>query len=283
MYDIEEAPEEFSEALTEWARAQRRLREPLRPHMLTDAWIAGLVAGTRLKVEHGKAWAGKYSRPLPFVIEMPCPFDHRTEDHRDYAKVRLIMEDDGWVTLDPDSPCPKCTEGVLERWALTCPRCEAGEDHEMHYPDHGPLDVLALYDGISADYDRNADGFDASPVAHVMREFVRLGRVAAARWWLEHTEEAARSIPRGVTDRQAFVSERLEWARGVIDSIPKKTRKAVSSKPVMTAESGADWLDAQGIPSGGEKATWALVKDMPGCPAQSVIFAAVKVRKSRAT
>jgi len=220
-----------------------------------------------------------YPRKLPLVIEGRCPFGHRTEDRTDYAKVRFIVDDDWWLTLDPASPCTHCTREALERWALTCPLCEAGVDHERHYPNHAPLDVLAMYDGL--DYDDTAGGFDASPIAWVMREFVRQARIASARWWVERTEEAAQSAPPAVADQQRFVADRIAEAREVLGAQPKSAK--ASSRPLMTPESGAAWLDKNQVPVVGEKATWAQVRDLPACPAQSVIYAAVKLRKSRTT
>jgi len=277
-----EAPEEFADALSEWAYALHLLHEPLRAVTLANAWIAGLVAGG-IKAANGTVWgAGKYSRKLPFVIEFPCPFDHRTPDEYDYARVRLVIRDNGWWSLDPASPCQKCNADAIAAWLLACPLCEAGEDSERHYPDHSPLDVFGGYD-IDGDYD-DSRGFDASPVSWVVREFERLRVVAAARWWIGHTEEAAARLPRwSESVRQRYVSGRLAWARGVLASTPKARKAAVSSKPMMTPEAGVVWLDEQKIPAGGEKATWARVKDLPGCPAQSVIYAAVKLRKSRTT
>lgn len=272
-------PEQLAEVLFDLRAVMRRFGEVLTDEKVTDTYIAGLVAATGQKWDHGKVWGGKHPRPLPFVIEGRCPFGHRTEDRTDYAKVRFIVDDDWWLTLDPASPCTHCTREALERWALTCALCEAGVDHERHYPNHAPLDVLEMYDG--PDYDDSAGGFDASPIAWVMREFVRQARIAAARWWIEHTEEAAQSLPRGAVDPQRAISDRLAEAREVLGAQPRATK--VSSKPMMTAENGAAWLDKNEVPRVGEKATWAQVKDMPGCPAQSVIYAAVKLRKSRTT
>lgn len=269
-------PEELAEVLSDLSTAMRRLGEVLTDEKVTAAWIAGLVAANGAKWEHAKVWSGGpkgYPRPLPFVIEGPCPFGHRTEDRTDRAKVRFIVEESGWLTLDSASPCTHCTRQQLERWALTCPLCEAGVDHERHYPHHDPLDVLAMYDGI--DYDDSAGGFDASPVAWVMREFARLAKIAAARWWTEHTEEAARGLS------EPHTAARLSDAQEALGAIPRSTGRPM--KPMMTAESGAEWLDKNQVPSMGEKATWAAVKALPGCPAQAVIYAAVKLRKSRAT
>lgn len=292
MNDIE-MPDEFSDILSEVANAYYRLREPLTDKKITDTWIHGLVAATKLAYGHAKVWNGKFMRPLPYVIEGPCPLGHRTENQYDDATVRLVARQGGWWSYDPASPCPECTANDLRLWMASCPRCLAGEDSERHYPFHAPLDVAAFYDLSEIGYrnkpegfeyiELDGGGFDASPLAWVMREFVKLGEVAAARWWIEHTEEAAQNTPRGI-ERQRLVSDRLTWSRGVLDAAPKKQQKArAASKPMMTAESGAAWLDTQGIPSGGEKATWERVKGLSGCPAQSVIFAAVKVRKRRTT
>lgn len=290
--DEVDLPSEFEDALWDWGTALRRLREQLTDEMITAAWLRGIVAGTRLKFEHAKVWnGGKYPRKLPFVIEGPCPLGHRTDDRTDYAKVRFIIEESGWMSRDPQSQCSRCGPEDLERWALTCPRCEAGEDHERHYPAHSPLDVAAIYDIDHAgkpdgfEYD-GAGGFDDSPVAWVMREFVRLARIAAARWWLEHTEDAVTEWQGSQRireeDRQRVVSKILADSREVLGSASKGSSRA-PVKPSMTPEAAAEWLDANGIAACGEKATWALVKDLPGCPAQAVIYAAVKVRKSRIT
>lgn len=276
---VVQMPEELAEVLFDLSAVMRRFGEVLTDEKVTDTYIAGLIAATGQKWAHAKVWGGKYPRPLPFVIEGRCPFGHRTEDRTDYATVRFLVDEDWWLTLDSASPCTHCTREALERWALTCPLCEAGMDHEKHYPNHAPLDVLAMYDGL--DYDDTAGGFDASPIAWVMREFVRQARIAAARWWIEHAEEAAHSAPLGIADRQRFISDRLADAREVLGAQPKVRSK--HSKPVMTSEIGAAWLDKHDVPIAGEKATWAQVKDMPGCPAQAVIYAAVKLRKSRTT
>ena len=296
-------PDELAEVLHDLSAVMRRFGEVLTDQQVTDTYIAGLTAATGQKWEHAKVWSGGtkgHMRPLPFVAQGRCPFGHRTEDRTDYANVRFIVDDDWWLTLDPASPCTHCTREALERWALTCPLCEAGMDHERHFPNHAPLDVLADYDlseepcddypgvdysGKPDDFeytDMEDGGFDASPIAWVMREFVRQAKVAAARWWIEHTDEAvAEFVPLGIQDRQRFISDRLVEAREVLGAQPKITR--ASSKPMMTPEAGAAWLDKTRVPVMGEKATWAQVKDLPGCPAQSVIYAAVKLRKRRTT
>lgn len=292
MNDIE-MPDEFADELSEVAEAYYRLREPLTDKQITKTWIAGLLAATRRECGHAKVWNGKYPRPLPYVIELPCPLGHRTADQYDDASVRIVIREAGAWSYDPASPCPKCTADDLRRWMVTCPLCVAGEDSERHYPFHASLDVAAFYDLSEIDYsdkpegfeytELNGGGFDASPLAWVVREFVKLRQVAAARWWLEHTDEAAQSAPRSI-DRQRLVSNRLSWARGLLDAVPNKQQKAgTAPKPMMTAEDGAEWLDTQGIPAGGEKATWERVRGLRGCPAQSVIFAAVKIRKARTT
>lgn len=47
-------PDEFEDALGAWGQALSLLNEMIRPHVLSDAWIGGLVAGG-MKAEHAKA------------------------------------------------------------------------------------------------------------------------------------------------------------------------------------------------------------------------------------
>lgn len=275
-----DVPEAVSTALSEWAYALYLLGERLRPHTLAEAWIRGLVTAG-IRAEHARVWTGKYPRDLPFVVEMPCPFGHRTPDRYDYAKVRLIVEDSGWPSLDPASGCGECTPNELARWLLTCPRCEADEDSDDHGPGHGLWDEL--FGGVVLD--------DASPVGWVMREFGRLATIAEARWWVERYEEAAGAVwrtaqarvdPEEVTAR--YIAAKHSGALAILEAQPKAKGSSGAAKPTMKTEDGAAWLDKQEVPvTLGEKATWARVKDVAGCPPQSVIYAAVKLRKRRAT
>lgn len=282
-------PEEVEDVLWSLGQAFWRLRETLRPHRMTEAWIAGLVAAG-YKAGAAKEWgSGKFPRALPFVIEMECPFGHRTEDRRDYAKVRLIIEDNGWWSLDPKSPCPRCTPTDVERWLLTCARCEAGEDCERHYPAHSPLDVTGGYDlpDAEVDYDDSGRGFDAAPLAWVLREFLRLAKIAYARWWIERTDEAAEVslMDRRVSDdyRQRYISNQLASAREVLGAVPQRGRRAVEAPKRTTAEVGA-WLDEYGVPTDATvRQAWELVKAVPGRPAKNAIEAALSARKSSGT
>ncbi len=287
-------PDEFSDVLSYVAHEHYRLREPLTDRQVTETWIHGLVAATKLTYGHAKVWSGKYTRPLPYVIEGPCPLGHRTENQYDDARIRLVTRQGGWWSYDPESPCPKCTANDIRVWLATCPRCLAGEDSERHFPFHSPLDLANGYDIDHSDKPNDFEyveidggGFDASPLAWIMREFVKLGEVAAARWWSEHTDEAAAEWQGSriirEADRQRFISERLAWTQRVLDAAPVKKKGSAAPKRAMTPEATADWLDAQEIPLLGEKATWERAKNLPGCPTQAVIFAGVKVRKARTT
>lgn len=275
--ELSDVPAPVTDALEMWGRALMLLHEPLRPQMLTDAWVAGLVAA-RVGAEHVtvKEWGpGKFPRhrKLPFVLQFPCPFGHRTEDKYDIATARLIVEDSGWWSLDPESPCPRCTASALRDWLLTCPRCEAGEDSDRHDPEHWALDVFDL------------DGdHDASPVAWVLREFGRLARVATARYWLDHPEEAAGNLP-GVSeaDRQRFIANQLARARVTLGAVPRKGASIAASK---LSEGDVDaWLTDHGVPDDATvRSAWALVKDIEGRPAKNVIERILSERtKRRAT
>jgi hypothetical protein len=298
-----EMPEQFSDAIWYLSQAMARLDEPLTDAKLTEIWRLGLRrAGIRAERAKG-AWNGKYRPELPFVLEFPCPFEHRTPDRYDVASVRIIIEHVAWWSLDPASPCTECGAHAIARWLPTCPRCVAGEDSARHYPDHDAFDVTGTYE-IPYNHDRDFEyddtgGFDASPVSWVAREFLRMTLIARARWWVEHTEEALdahRAAGMSESVRQAVRRRQLEWARDVLATQPK-ARGASSSgaapkeKQTMTTGEAVAWLDAltdsAGVPlvaaTHGEKATWAAVKTLPGCPAQSVVYGAVKLRKRRAT
>ena len=280
-----EIPEAFADVLSEVAEAYYRLREPLTDEKVTDTWIAGFVAATKLKYGHARAWVGGpkgYSRQLPFVIEGRCPLGHRTADQYDYATIRIVIRQGGAWSYDPASPCPECTAESIRDWMVTCRRCLAGEDSERHYPFHAALDLTTFYVPQLMDYsDKPADfeyveieggGFDASPLAWIAREFMRLGQAAAARWWLEHPEEAAETLPSG-PDRQRLMSERLAWAREVLGALPAKSAagKPDSSSRFDTPEKVAKWLgelrdgdDNEAVPaSASTRAAWEVVKDFP--------------------
>lgn len=277
-----------ADAVREWAHTLLRLREPLRPSMLTDAWIAGLVAA-RVGAAHVtvKEWGTSRwpsHRPLPYVLRFPCPLGHRTPDRRDDASVSIIIEENGWFSLDPESQCPDCTAKGIRDWLLLCPRCEAGEESERHDPDHWALDVF----DIDGDH-------DASPLSWVLREFGRLAMIATARWWLDHTEEALNSEPlayRSPEMRERLRAAQVMWAQGVIDSLPKPKAKAKASKEkldaagsaVMTVEEGAVWLDTVGVPvTATQREALRLTESMPERPSKQIIEKAVTLRKSRAT
>ena len=285
MSDVEEVPESFAEAIEELAQTLYRAGVPLTPSMLTHLWVAGLVAA-RLGAEHvtvkewkpGKRWPE--FRNLPYVLKFPCPGDHRTEDRRDDPWVSIIIEENGWFSLDPQSECTKCTAQSIRDWLLTCPRCEKGEDSERHDPLHWALDVFDI-DG----------GYDASPLAWIMLEFGREARRALARWWLDHTEEALDSDPiasRSTENRERLRVSQVAWAQRVIESQPKrkpsKAKLDAAGAAVMTVEEAAAWLDAEGVPAtASQRAALALTEGRPGRPSKPVIEKAVTLRKSRAT
>jgi len=278
-----ELPEPIADAVSELSYALYLLGENLRPETMTHAYIAGLVhAG--VKAEHAKVWGGKFPRKLPFVIEFPCPLGHRTENHSDTAKVWLVVEENCWLSLAQDSPCSLCTAYDLERWMLTCPRHEAGEDSDRHEPDHDVLDLL---------------GGDASPLSWVICEFGRLERIAWARWWVEHTSEAVASmgdradriVERSGEFRMRWADWELQKARAILGAQPKKRSALTASAGVQTADKAVVWLDALKDDEGGmlvpvkasQREALRLTEGRPGRPRKNLLEAAQSKRKSRGT
>lgn len=259
-----------AESLFSLARGLARLDERLTAQTLVKIWLgalrtAGVKAKNAIKWEHGHVTS------YPFVIEMPCPHEHRSEDRRSLASVRLLVEDNGMAGRDLDSPCIECTDEVLTTWLLTCPRCDGGESWEDHDYCEAPFDF-------------------------VLAEFTRRDRVAWARWWVEHTAEATAALrdraepwdywPAGWSmDR--VVEWHLQGARRVLDHVVVDLVTASD----WTAESAADWLDKQTNDAGkmlvpisaSQRAAWSAVQALPNRPPKNTVEAAQTIRKSRAT
>lgn len=291
---MSDALEAVESAVLAWAYRLGLLRRPLTAIMLTDAWIAGLrEAG--FKAERPKVWGrGKYPTTLPLVIEFPCPYMHRTPDRRDFAKVRLIVEDDGWVSLDPESPCEQCTAQVLERWLLTCPRCEAGEDSDFHPgPDWHGLDHQRWQTpGPDERLVFNPDGpiFDGStsPLSFVLWQFRMLCRIADAKWWVEHTDEAiAEAEERWPTwlvepHRAARIAKVLADSRGVLARAPAPPPRSSPAAPkeTWTDEKVLAWLEQHEIPRTlTSRGAWERAKAIPGRPPKNAIESARRATK----
>lgn len=248
-------------ALHGWGEQLVRLAEPLTVPMVVKAWIAGL-RGAGIDATQGKEWhGGGRVSTLPFVIEFSCPYGHRTPDRRRLARVQLIVEDDGWVSLDPASPCEKCSREVLERWLLTCPRRLAGEDVEE----------------------------SSAPLAFVLAEFRRLELRALAHWWVERTDEAeaAEGGPRlvhvlGVDGPIQYREWRLRWARGVLDTVtveaPTKARERQGDWPVERTRA---WMTERGIATTlGVHKAFALAKEHADNPPRSAIAKVLEADRS---
>lgn len=294
----------LAEVVELWDWMQRKMNRWLTAEMLANAWIAGLAAAG-VKAEHGKVWVrgSKYPVKSPFVIEFACPMGHRTEDKRFYATVQLLVEDDGWVSLDVDSQCPDCTIHALERWLLTCPRCEAGDTSPEHLDADAPYDdEHPLHQGHYSD--GSVIGSTA-PLAYVLTELQSLRLVAEAQWWVNHTEDATewwRQVVARIGASGAYASPavQLELARHTLErDVARRGRSLpITGSPTRTSqdsegqrsiewtdESAADWLDALSAPDVPSKSTvravWALVKDLPGRPPKNRVESAQTLRKSR--
>lgn len=286
-------PEAFQNALERWARKVRLLHEKFNPHWLAAAYIAGLVAAG-IRAEHGARWVqsakGGFPKKLPYTVQFPCPFDHRSVDRRDDAKVQIIVEENARWSLDPDSPCPHCTGDRIAEWFLLCPRCEAGEDGERHPAGHPPFSAA-----------------DVSPFAWIIRRFAQLGDIASARRWTERYDEAAADLRQmyaewaeeeeeggwgfwSPEEAEKDIAEEYAAAQAFLkanEMPPRAISAGVIAKPAkatMTTEQCASWLDECGVPStASQDATWNAVKDRAGCPSKRTVEQAVNLRKSRAT
>ncbi|WP_062465587.1 hypothetical protein [Demequina maris] len=267
---------EVREGLNEWIGiyllAVSRVRQP-SIRLIVAAWLAGLRAAG-INADLAKQWSrgSKYPKTLPLVIEFECPFEHRTEDRHDFAKVWLLIEDDGWPRHDPASPCPTCTDEDLERWLLNCPACDAGEDSGTHLPNHEAIFSES----------------DCSPVGWVMYELETLADQAHAEWWGHHPHEARAQF---LLDHEGerLVEERADrmmaiYRERVTTTVVVDLSKA---KPKWTPDDAADWLDGlRGddgeplVPLGATaRQTWALVQDLAGRPPKNTVEAAQTLRR----
>lgn len=286
MNDLD-APAGFIDALDKVRSALAVLGEGLTIEMVVDSYIRGLNAAG-FKAAHATVWVGGAKgrrRPLPFAIELDCPFGHRTEDRTDYAKTWLIIEENGGWSLSERSPCTRCSWEAVRELLANCPRCGAGEDSSRHYPDHDPIDLTGFYGHQEMDYGGKpwefeyvevpGGGFDASPLAWVAQDLLRRAAIARARWWLERTPEAEEWLARRIHDedeRRRVLSDELRRARETMGALPTKRAEEKPPGPDFSMpEKVAKWLeeltDADGNPaipaSAKTRAAWEVIKDMP--------------------
>ncbi|MGR0320424.1 hypothetical protein [Agromyces sp. ZXT2-3] len=268
------ALEAVETALIEWAVNLSRLSKPLKAQMVVDAWIAGLrEAG--VKADNARAWSRgtKWPKKLPLVIEMPCPYEHRTPDRHDFAKVWLLVEDDGWISLDPESPCVECSQSGLERWLLTCPRCLVGEESLEHWTPHDLGPDVAI-----SDEGDEFEGGSYSPLSFVIRQFEQLSLLATAKWWVEHTAEASEEygdVP--LHRRQDAIESRVEWARRMLAQAPPRKARSSPGAPAegWTQQSTRTWLDQHDIADAlTSRGAWERAKAIAGHPPKNAIEAA---------
>ena len=281
--------------LYRWSLYLRRGGEQLTASMLVDAWVAGLRSGG-VKAGQAKVWTrgAKFSYPtvLPFVIEFECPYGHRTEDRRRLGTVRLIVEDDGWVTLDVESTCASCDAAAVESWLLTCPRCEAGIEDVWHHRTHGLELIFArVRDSATPGYFGST-----APLSFVLDQFEKMGQLAEARWWSEHTDEAVAQYYRdsGQTPSEvvsSYLAEKLAHSRKIIARAMRQSAKVVgkSPKPAWTKETAAEWLDQRKTETGamlvlenaGQRDMWRAIDSIEGRPPKNIAEQAQTLRKQR--
>lgn len=271
----------LTETLDEWR--QIVARDPLGrfdARGMTKPWVAGLKSAGLDARQAKEGRAGNWAA-LPFVIEFSCPFGHRTIDRQRIGLVRLIVEDDGWVSMargdagpenEPPprtSPfCWQCQPDALAEWLLTCPRCVAGEDGDEHREGHSLWET-----GSSA------------PFTFVLYEFDRAMHFAEATWVLDHKDQAVDDFLSGFPELDLSLAgiefepdedgnvPRDVAQRWVLDQVaewvpkPSSSRKAVTSgapRPAWTDAEVVAFLEKAGVPADATvRAAWAIVGPMP--------------------
>lgn len=277
------------ETLDEWREIVAR--DPLGrfdARAMVKPWLAGLKSAGVKDAHQAKLGSRDSWAVLPFVIELPCPFGHRTIDRQRIGLVRLIVEDDGWVTLTRgevlpigeqaahNSPfCWQCTADGLAGWLLTCSRCVAGEDSDEHHAGHTLWEVAS-----------------AAPFTFVLFEFDRAMHVAEAAWIIAHLEDELdrelddptgaplRMLLEGDFDGLVFdvdeygMPTREALRAYLLDELaeylpkPGSSQKAVTaggaSKPLWTDAEVIEFLEKVGVPADATvRAAWAIVGPMP--------------------
>lgn len=224
----------------------------LSPKDIVQAWVNGLKAAGATDARTSKM----HTVALPRVVEFDCPFWHDGLVVGTFAKVRVLVREDGWVShfeglvLDPDdgpkfntASCKGCAEREPLRfaeWLLSCPRCAADEPVATH-PEHD-----RFYDPLAPD-EPWRPSLDESPFAKVLDACIA---------------------------PTAFKKQ------------PAKEKPQPKTKQ-WTEQSAADWLDGLGDAGASKNLSqtevWKVVKDIDGHPPQSVVRRAQALRKTRGT
>lgn len=272
----------LSETLSEWREIVAR--DPLGrfdARAMTKPWVAGLKSAGVADAHQPKLGSRDGWAVLPFVIEFSCPFWHRTIDRQRIGLVRLIVEDDGWVTMAPgeldpkteaaprNSPfCWECQPDALSEWLVTCPRCRSGDVSEDHHAGHG-LDSIE----------------STAPFSFVLFEFDRAMHVAEAAWVVAHTEQAVDEWLGGFWAETDLALAGIEFEpdengdiprevarRWVLDQVADYLPKPRATKAVTSGSPKPSWTDAEvvaflehaGLAADATiREAWAVVGPMP--------------------
>ncbi|WP_345803022.1 hypothetical protein AAIB33_08050 [Microbacterium sp. AZCO] len=259
---------------------RRRLGRPMVPSEMTLVWIEALKAAgvTKATLARATAEGRKWPDALPFVVEMPCPFEHRTEDRRALASTWLLIEENGMAVLDGASPCSHCTQPDIREWLLTCPICEADLDgfvpwlgrEVLHLRNHlfgrglSPLEYVWAVLGVLVDGSRRAHWIDDPDTA--INDFIAskvshggLSEAAAVPLALEEHRRALQSdadriemdrpvppvtIEEYIDQRKADLKAAGRSGRGSSDVPSTRSTPEVPAKP-MTVDEAVVWLDEQ--------------------------------------
>ncbi|MGN6204113.1 hypothetical protein [Humibacter sp.] len=303
---LQSARSEFATSLVRWAATESKLQQMLLPTALVDVWIRGLHAAG-VNANHAKEWGrSKWPSELPFVIEFPCPYGHRSTDKRRLATVRLLIEDNGWPVLDKESECGWCGADVLEEWLMLCPRCVAGDQSPEHLS-AGHLDMEGDTEWDELGIEPEDDDYrslwlqstgdsvlgSTAPLAFVLTEMNRRAMVAEATWWVAHSEEAkAEYVATHGSDKEWLARDHVLWGQRVL-AIESATRKKPSAasrpatetsrekKPEWTPASAVGWMKDQGIQPGLTVVeAWNLAKQVEPHPPKRAVEAGLSHWKS---
>lgn len=251
--------------------------------------LAGLRAAG-VKAEQGKAWRGKYPTTLDLVIDIDCPWAHKSRDGMTFASVRLLVDPfSGSLTVQRDEDrgdgCPTCRQPSIDRWLVTC----RGHEENGH-PDHEPgwISVEDFPKDTPAEViERVIPGGaesrgDDSPMGHVFEAMMRVERENKARWRLAHLDQIAEQF-RETGYSEEEVRDKVIGVREMAQVVLLTGPKQVGSSEVVveTVESVMEWLAANNVPASlGVNAAWDRVKNLPGCPTQALVRKAQAERKT---
>lgn len=257
--------------------------------------LAGLKSAG-VKAAQGKVWRGKSSSStLDLVIDIDCPWSHKSRDGMSFAKVRLLVDPHrGMITVHRDEDfgngCPRCDQKAIDRWLGTCQG-----HHENGHPEHEPgwIDVDDFSDDTPHEViARIIPGGgevrpDDSPMGHIFREMEKATLESIARYEVTHPEYVEKQVRRswsGASEDfvRRKVAEKIERAKAVLST----GKKLIGSTEIVIEDwneaSTAEWLADRDIPvTATYREAWTLAKEIAGHPPKALLEAGHRLRKDK--